>query len=347
MLENKIYKIVLIIAFILSTVSIVGNIFAGFPFSVQIKWIFLAVITVVSYMLYNKGIEKSKFFYFLFIILIFTPFGWIDSGGSSNNTIAYIFVILIVTTYLFEGKQRSTLIVSLIVVFEGLLMLEYYYPETLKIYNNNSQFIDRLIQMPLVLTAIYFLIKKFAVAYNDEKIALDKITNKLKILNEKLAIDANYDKLTTAANRRLFDKYLAELFSNRLPIEAYVILIDFDNFKYINDNFGHIKGDEMLFEFVDIAKTIFKEPNIISRWGGDEFAIIFYGSQNDLLEKLKFLSEKLSLINNEIDIDKTISIGVANYVKESSATELLSRADKALYESKSNGKNRVSLNLIG
>lgn len=283
MLEKRMYKVILGFAVIISVISIVTNFIAKFPIAIQGKWILLCVITIIAYYLRNKYNEIPKFIYFIFIVCIFMPFGWIDSGGSSNNTIGYVFILIISITYLFKKYKRSFLIIATIIMFDSMIFIENFYPEIIKSYSDSSQFIDRMIQIPIIIISAYFLIKKFDTAYNIEKNALNDSRKKLEFLNEELYFYANYDKLTSAANRRMFDKYLGNLLKNKNFNKAYLILIDFDNFKYINDHFGHVKGDEILYTFVEIAKEYFVSPNIISRWGGDEFAIIYHGSFEELL----------------------------------------------------------------
>ncbi|BEP28214.1 GGDEF domain-containing protein [Helicovermis profundi] len=350
MLEKKIYKIILVFAIAISFISILTNIVAKFPFEVQIKWILLISISFFSYFVvkrenYKKYSDNIKFVYFLFIIYLFIPFAWIDSGGSSNNTIGYIFILIITTTYLFKKYKRSFLIASIILMFDFLIYIEHFYPKLIKTYSESSQFTDRMIQIPIIILGAYFLIKRFDTAYNVEKNALISSQIELEKANEELNFYANYDKLTLAANRRMFDKNLEKVIKDKKNMDVYVLLIDFDNFKYINDNYGHVKGDEILYKFVEISNKYFTSPSIISRWGGDEFAIIFYGTLDDLIKKLKLLKYEFENLKDEINIKKTISVGIADIQKESEMVELLRRADNALYKSKTEGKNAININL--
>lgn len=349
MLENKIYKIILLFAITISFISIITNEIAKFPFQVQIKWILLIMLSIIAYYFSKKENDKKylrlKLIYFSFVIYFFIPFAWMDSGGSSNNTIGYIFILIITITYLFKKYERSFLIISTIVIFDFMIYLEYYYPNLIKVYSESSQIVDRMIQIPIIILGAYFLIKKFDTAYNEEKKALIESRKELERLNVELNFYANYDELTSAANRRMFDKYLEKVLKEKFFSKAYLILIDFDNFKYINDNFGHVKGDEILSVFVNMANKYFKEPNMISRWGGDEFAIIFHGTLDELLDNIKKLQDEFLKFEAGIDVKKTISVGIADINKKSDSLELLRRADNALYKSKSDGKNSININL--
>lgn len=290
--------------------------------------------------------ELVKFLFFIFIILFFIPIGWFDSGGTANNTIAYVFIILISITYLFSSKKRTILIITLIGTFTGLYILEHFRPDLINSHSSDSQFWDRLLQIPLTLYASFYLIKQFATAYTTEKNKQEQYSVQLKEANYKLHALATFDSLTNVNNRRIFDDYLQALLSDEEITESniYVALLDIDNFKKINDTYGHLIGDDLLVSFAEKAREIILTPNILARWGGDEFAIIYFGNEDIVKSKMNDLLVTIRNIGKTKNLDSTISIGLTRLKPLDTVIDLLSRADLALYEAKSNGRNKFIIN---
>lgn len=348
MFEDRIYRILLITGIGLSTFCIIGNILIGLPPIINIKWITLVIVAVAALYSMNYPIlkEKVKFLCFFVVILIFIPLGWFDSGGSANNTIAYVFFLLISITYLFNGKRRSFLVFTLIVIITGLYLLEYLRPDLKLEYSAESQLMDRLIQIPLTLYVTYYLIKKFATAYNTEKHKQEKYSKELLEANEQLNKLATFDSLTNVNNRRIFDEHLHHLIEeDNIPSDVFVALLDVDKFKTINDSYGHLIGDELLIDFSKIAIEIISPPHVLARWGGDEFGIIFFGNKDAMIEKMNSLRLHIQKIGQAKNLDTSISIGVTNLRSTDTVKDLLRRADLALYETKINGRNNITLSI--
>jgi len=133
------------------------------------------------------------------------------------------------------------------------------------VYSGWNQFLDRMIQIPLLLLASFLIILRFA--------------NEYERVNQKLDVFANFDELTGLFNRRMFNKAMEETIEDsKEPI--HLALLDLDNFKKVNDKYGHYVGDEVLIELSGLLQKIFGfDKHIVSRWGGDEFAIIYYGEK--------------------------------------------------------------------
>ena len=160
-------------------------------------------------------------------------------------------------------------------------------------------------------------------------------------LREKLHIMSLTDELTGIYNRRGFFA-LAEQqikIAKRLNREALLLSADMDNLKEINDTLGHKEGDLALIAIVNILKITFRESDIIARIGGDEFAAITVETHEAGIEKLTMrLQENIKEYNSgdSIDFKLSISLGVTRLTPENpcSIDELLSQADKLMYEQK-------------
>ncbi|GLC87036.1 sensor domain-containing diguanylate cyclase [Lysinibacillus piscis] len=169
-------------------------------------------------------------------------------------------------------------------------------------------------------------------------------TQQLEQAKMELEKLANTDRLTQIANRVRLDTILEQQFE--LAIQHHtpfsIILLDIDNFKAVNDEFGHQIGDTVLIEVAKLLTNVIRTQDTVGRWGGEEFLVIC--PQTSLEEALQ-LAEKLrqQLGNHVFPVvqHKTSSFGVTCYQEKDTLHTLLSRCDVALYQAKKNGRNRV------
>jgi diguanylate cyclase (GGDEF)-like protein len=155
-----------------------------------------------------------------------------------------------------------------------------------------------------------------------------------------LEYDANHDILTKIYNRKKFDSSVKEKLTNDIK-NLQLILLDIDYFKRVNDDFGHLVGDEVLKSITELIESYLDENNIFARWGGEEFIITVEKS----LDEAVALAEKLreAIEREEFDVVKnlTCSFGVTKLEFNDSLESMIKRADNALYKAKEEGRNRV------
>ena len=154
---------------------------------------------------------------------------------------------------------------------------------------------------------------------------------------ERLNFKASHDDLTGAYNRAGYDLLISSMDLN----SSYLILIDVDNFKAINDTYGHETGDKVLIKVVEVLKGNFRSDDYVCRMGGDEFVVLVVHAtsmQHHLLET------KIDQINNELEDTSdglpstSISAGIVHGDSESSIETIMKQADEALYETKRKGR---------
>ena len=160
------------------------------------------------------------------------------------------------------------------------------------------------------------------------------------IMLEKLA---NYDKLTGAYNRQKLEEFLKESVKNyKLKSEPFcVVFFDVDNFKQINDTYGHNAGDIVLVEVSSIVQNSIRRKDVFGRWGGEEFMIVLENCE--LYQGCKIannLRKKIEEHHFGVDTKITCSFGVGEY-KGGDLKEFLEEVDRHLYQAKKEGKNRV------
>ncbi|MGC8490605.1 MAG: diguanylate cyclase [Syntrophobacteraceae bacterium] len=175
---------------------------------------------------------------------------------------------------------------------------------------------------------------------------VDQVHEKRKALEKEVLIDS----LTGVANRRALKERLKnEMYRFQRYNQIFsLVVFDIDRFKSINDQHGHWAGDRCLKEIVKRIGPILRETDLIGRWGGDEFVLIFAAtcleSAATVAERLRKLIQNTRLVYHKQEISLSISIGVAQALEgDQSIEKLFNRADKAMYKSKKAGGNSVSV----
>ena len=206
-------------------------------------------------------------------------------------------------------------------------------------------------------------VKVFLELYNQKKMIEEQarlLEMKVKELSElqeanfKLESLSTLDGLTGIPNRRSFDDYIEMSIKSctRLNKPISLIMADIDFFKGYNDNYGHLKGDDCL---INVAKSISlsaKRPlDFVTRYGGEEFAVILPETDEEgakiIAEIIRKNVEELEIAHKSSNVSAYVTLSLGITTKSSSIqyskNELIEHADKALYNSKSNGRNQVSV----
>ncbi len=167
-----------------------------------------------------------------------------------------------------------------------------------------------------------------------------------KIEGQTLKEMAQTDALCNTYNRQYSIQLLLELFNNikDSPAPFSLLMIDIDDFKTINDQYGHLAGDKVLSTIASLIKSELRSPDIFGRYGGDEFLVgLVNTDKNDSIgvaQRIRTTVNKSEIkLKSGETIHATLSIGVTTLNKEENLDEFINNADKKLYEAKRNGKN--------
>lgn len=176
--------------------------------------------------------------------------------------------------------------------------------------------------------------------------AVGAAINNAKVYSRTLR-ESIHDELTGLYNRRFFNERLLDEVerSRRYGGKFSIILSDIDNFKEVNDTFGHPTGDKILAEVASIHRNSIRASDMVARYGGEEFAILLLNAEKDLAITIaeqvreKLATTPMAAIDNQ---RVTVSFGVATFTEDSISFEgIVSKADQALYLAKTRGRNRV------
>ncbi len=168
---------------------------------------------------------------------------------------------------------------------------------------------------------------------------------------KKLEAMATLDKLTEIYNRQAFSILFKELIKevHRRFIPFSMVMMDIDHFKRVNDTYGHLIGDMVLRELVDIVRHQLRGSDLLCRWGGEEFVILLKECKLDdafrMAEKIRLAVAAHPIAAGDEKINVTISLGVAqwNLLDDKDENTIVARADQALYQAKDEGRNRCVL----
>ncbi len=174
---------------------------------------------------------------------------------------------------------------------------------------------------------------------------------KMMTLYSRAMIMANYDELTKLYNFRTLMEKLTEYFSlsKRQNYTFSIAMMDIDHFKSVNDTFGHLIGNEVLKSLASLMKESFRSTDIVGRYGGEEFAVGLFDTGVDeafkALERFRKVVEDHDWSSIHEGLRVTISVGLASTEIRDYRTvvEMIEDADRALYESKRSGRNRVTV----
>ncbi len=169
---------------------------------------------------------------------------------------------------------------------------------------------------------------------------------------EKLRVWASTDSMTRLYNRRHFSELSESILNlaSRNETDTSIIILDIDRFKDINDTFGHKIGDKVIITLAEKLRDFTRKSDVISRWGGDEFVILFPETDIEatmaISEKLRVEVEKSLLLVEDKEVKYTICIGVSSvdYANDENIESSIHRADEALYKAKGRGRNKVCAN---
>ncbi|MEO2268187.1 diguanylate cyclase [Pseudoalteromonas sp. YIC-656] len=251
------------------------------------------------------------------------------SGGSHGTGPLWLFIVSPVTFFI-RGLKRGAFD---LVLLAGTISVLFIYTPEIGLYDYQSfYFPSRVMLCFSILCVLGGFYEYYRNKYSLQLMQQVEINRKM----------ASTDSMTELYNRR----YTLECLEGRhYGEDAVFILMDVDNFKQINDNYGHVIGDEVLMYIADTLRKVCAGDGIVSRWGGEEFLIVVQSQHAHKAHTIaKSIHESLRASPFKRDIHQfnvTLSIGVHQRQAGESIDHCLNIADKRLYKAKTSGKNRT------
>lgn len=334
-IREEILNLALLIAIIGCLVSGFINQMSGSPFSQVLIPILSAVFTMALYYL-SKVKNKcyfSKIVFLLFINVVAIPAIWLYSTVPESAMPYYTCLIFIVTVILIEKKWELIIPVYTVVQLVSLLQFQILIPRLFPQYGYelNGDFI----------TSIHYVIVSIIIF-----VVLQTLIRIHKSKHDMLYDLSVTDQLTGLYNRRFLIESIAMQHnkSERTGEPFTILMIDINNFKDVNDTYGHIEGDHVLQELGLILNGNSRNYDICGRYGGDEFMVIlpdtYYDAASIFAERInRRFCEHTSKF---ADLNISLSIGISEN-EDMSIEEIIAHADDCLYDKKSVDKSDTSL----
>jgi diguanylate cyclase (GGDEF)-like protein len=336
-------------SFLVGTITAVSYIYTLHPERVPM-WLMRTIIgvpTVAIVVLLYGGIDAIESIanflspVIVMFCIIFLVFQFLNySIGSVDNTLTLGSLMLIVVCLTFDVIHYHLYGVDLMIPLVSLAWIVFIATQTYLLSHRYALTFRKNLQLNNELTELNINLEH----------RISERTTELARKNEELEIMSKTDSLTGLANRREVRNFVEGEF-NRMKRRYSVlsaVLLDVDFFKQVNDQYGHLAGDMVLKNIACLLEKSVRKVDLVARWGGEEFCIIFPClDQHEAYQVMERIRKAISHISTEIDdsraIQVTASAGIATTNEVIPFDELLHFADVALYEAKELGRNQIRL----
>lgn len=325
---------------VLALTGCISNI-AGFTANAAIfgftpQTLFCAACALVIIVSSLVGFLTGRTYVATFIILLVLgfvefPILYISYGAS---TAVYMLVAEIGIITFMKPLHRVIMGAAVFVADIAAFVVRSKFPQ-LNMANDNME-LDTLFSFVIAFIGIMVAVAIVIVQF-------ERQAKQLSEMGEELTLAVNTDPLTEIRNRRYLMQYLEKQTAQMGDEKHCAVLIDLDLFKSVNDTYGHVFGDKVLKQFADTVKKNLGENDLIARFGGEEFMILF-GTDNEeeIITTMNTISKEYAIFSEkEKGKEFTFSAGAAIYGKNSSITDIFTTADKRLYKAKAAGRNMI------
>ena len=325
---------------VLALTGCISNI-AGFTanaaiFGFTLQTLFCAACALVIIVSSLVGFLTGRTYVATFIILLVLgfvefPILYISYGAS---TAVYMLVAEIGIITFMKPLHRVIMGAAVFVADIAAFVVRSKFPR-LNMANDNME-LDTLFSFVIAFIGIMVAVAIVIVQF-------ERQAKQLSEMGEELTLAVNTDPLTEIRNRRYLMQYLEKQTAQMGDEKHCAVLIDLDLFKSVNDTYGHVFGDKVLKQFADTVKKNLGKNDLIARFGGEEFMILF-GTDNEeeIITTMNTISKEYAIFSEkEKGKEFTFSAGAAIYSKNSSITDIFTTADKRLYKAKAAGRNMI------
>lgn len=344
-LEDRLAVIFLITGMILSAVGIVTSFIFGDPFWINLPNILAFLICISVPFIFKEKLLDIVLVVLFFIGFIYFPFIFFTNGGLSGSGIFYFAMIVVYFTFYLRGKRLYIVVGSIMLYYIVIFLIGYYKPEFIIPYRDEATHLIDVIVAFISVSIVFVIIGSTTFAsYKKERNNSLQLMKELELKNANLERLSIHDQLTELYNRRfLFESLEVELDDYKVNGEDfYLMMLDLDHFKNVNDKYGHVFGDDVLRKVARSIRGCVRDHDIVARYGGEEFSILVTNAKEikgyELAERIR---KSVSELDFRYDVKVTVSIGIAKNIFGDGPLDIVRRADGKLYQAKDNGRNQT------
>jgi diguanylate cyclase (GGDEF)-like protein len=339
------YYLVFKVFFIIYALGTLCSLFVAYAIMIKLLLLLLLfsipVILLVSVTLALKGSDIAKFFSAAWVVLLFSGL------AASADNFHWVSLSIDSSYLLMVGATTETMLLALAVATS-------YSMQHREAKKAHSEAADNELQAMRAQDDVLALQKQAQISLEEQVVSrtqeFEEALAGLSKVHDELQGMSQTDTLTGLTNRRFFEKHIvAEAARSRRENQPLAVaLLDIDNFKNVNDSYGHQCGDDCLIAFANTLKEIIKRPgDSLSRYGGEEFVILLPNTTidgaNKILEKFRLAVQSLAVETQGQRVKFTVSAGVTSSVigAGNEWEKMLAFADKLLYRAKEAGRNCI------
>lgn len=329
----------------MTLVGFVLSLVFSMPFMMSAPHFLMMIICLGLPVLFRDNLHKATVFVLSIVGFLYFPFVFFTNAGNQGAAPLYFVLIMVYFSFYFTGKRLALTIFIFVAYDLFIMLLAYAYPFMVTPYPDAlSAFIDLCVAVSLVGSIMAVIAYTTFNGYHKERVNSDELLIELEQRNKELEYLSVRDPLTGIYTRRYFMEKLQEQLAFMMGKEKqlYVMMVDVDFFKVVNDTHGHLYGDEVLIKIATTIGATIRSFDILARYGGEEFIILVTHLKGEdstgIAERVRKAVENISYRYGETI---TVSIGLTDYHLGDSITTIVNRADECLYMAKENGRNRV------
>ncbi len=306
-------------------------------------------VVCVMYFAFKILVDKKKFKMIINITVAEVILNGILTTifvGSKPGFVFYYFSLICGVSYFvltweeFRQKEKYTVIYASVLVLATItVFFTDMYCEPIRKMDSTEMIIFSVLNIVMAFVAACEFLIFLQWDYTHKSEIMSSINTELDEI-------ANLDPLTELYNRRFMNQKLEDKLNelNKQGTIFGIIMGDIDNFKRVNDTYGHDVGDEVLKMVAGALKKSTRDDDFVSRWGGEEFLIVINGNKRitvDVAQRMRQLIKETPIVSGKAEINVTMTFGVSESIPGYSIDKLIEIADENLYKGKSEGKDRV------
>lgn len=338
-LQGKVFYLLVITGMIFAAINTSINILLGLDIITVIASILTGILCLILLIYSRKtnNYSTASLIGFILLILFLYPSLWISNFGVRGPTPYFIIFNIILISIIMKKKNAFRLYTLHFITVIPLIYIDIKQPEMIINYSSSTvHTFDMVFSLFFVIIFTVVVVQRLMKEYSNRIVELNSLQEKFR----KLSIT---DELTGIYNRRYIIQEINDNINKEVQIPFSIIMFDIDNFKKINDQYGHTFGDEVIKGVSNLLENHVRPIDIVGRIGGEEFLVVLMDTcQDEARIRANSMREEISQIDWSLDDFKvTVSGGVYTNMNEDTINDILEKVDQYLYMAKKSGKNII------